>query len=114
MEGKKSSVTKHQLDILVGLLSDAAQVVPAGRPFIRQLIDAKSELKRASHFTRLNSGCKADIFWWSAFMEGWNGTGLFPSGAKGPEITADASGSWGCGAFLEGLYCWFQVRSGAR
>ena len=34
---------------------------PAGRPFIRQLIDAKSEMKKASHFTRINPGCKADI-----------------------------------------------------
>ncbi|XP_011409281.1 PREDICTED: uncharacterized protein LOC105316169, partial [Amphimedon queenslandica] len=107
---KKSSVTKHQLDVLVGLLSDAAQVVPAGRPFIRQLIDAKSELKRASHFTRLSPGCKADIFWWSAFMEEWNGTGLFPTRTIGPVITADASGSWGCGAFLEGPCFWFQVQ----
>ena len=100
-------MTKHQLDVLVGLLLDAAQVVPAGRP---QLIDAKSELKKASHFTRLSPGCKADIFWWSAFMQGWNGTGLFPSRTLGPSITADASGSWGCGAFLEGPLFWFQVQ----
>ena len=103
-------MTKHQLDVLVGLLSDAAQVVPAGRPFIRQVIDAKSELKKASPFTRLSPGCKADIFWWSAFMEGWNGTGLFSSRALGPSITADASGSWGCGAFLDGPFFWFQVQ----
>ena len=107
---RRTSVTKHQLDVLVGLLSDAAQVVPAGRPFIRQLIDAKSKLKKAAHFTRLSPGCKADIFWWSAYMEGWNGIGLFPSRAMGPSITADASGSWGCGAFLEGPLLWFQVQ----
>ena len=59
----RKSATKHQLDVLVGLLSDAAKVVPAGRPFLRNLIDAKSSLRDASHFIRLSEGCKADVAW---------------------------------------------------
>ena len=31
-----------KLEVLIGLLSDTAKVVPAGRPFLRNLIDAKS------------------------------------------------------------------------
>ena len=65
--------------MVIGLLCDAAQVVPAGRPFIRSLRDAMSRLKAANHITRLDQGCKADLAWWHTYIETWNGTGLFPA-----------------------------------
>ena len=106
----RKSATKHQLEVLVGLLSDAAKVVPAGRPFLRNLNDAKSSLRDASQFIRLSEGYKADVAWWAAFIESWNGTGIIPPNVNGPSITADASGSWGCGAFLSRGNIWFQVK----
>ena len=107
---KRRAATRHHLEVIIGLLNDAAKVVPAGRPFIRNLIDAKSPLREPSHFVRLNSGCKADIAWWAAFIEGWNGVGIIPPDSFGPSITSDASGSWGCGAFISINYSWFQVK----
>ena len=61
---KRKAATKNQLEVIIGLLNNSAKVVPAGRPFIRNLIDAKSPLREPSHFVRLNPGCKADVAWW--------------------------------------------------
>ena len=105
----RRSMTKHQLEVLIGQLNDAAQVVPAGRPFLRNLLDAKSSLSKPHHFTRLNEGCRADLAWWSSFIVSWNGVGLFPASPLGPIITADASGAWGCGAYEDSTFHWFQV-----
>ena len=65
----RRSMTKHQLEVLIGQLNDAAQVVPTGRPFLRNLLDAKSLLSKPRHFTRLNKGCRADLAWWSSFID---------------------------------------------
>ena len=35
--------------------------------------------------------------------------GLFPASPLGPTITADASGAWGCGAYEDSTFHWFQV-----
>ena len=106
----KKSASKHDLQVVIGLLCDAAQVVPAGRPFIRSLIDAMSRLKAANHLTRLDQRCKADLAWWHTYIEAWNGTGLFPRLPDGPSITTDASGSWGTGAFISLDHAWFQIQ----
>ena len=53
---------------------------------------------------------KSDLQWWALFMERWNGIGLTASlGRVHPTITltSDASGRWGCGAFLD-TGEWFQ------
>uniref|UniRef100_A0A1X7TNS1 Reverse transcriptase domain-containing protein n=2 Tax=Amphimedon queenslandica TaxID=400682 RepID=A0A1X7TNS1_AMPQE len=107
--GKKAT-TKHDLQVIIDLLNDAAQVVPAGRPFLRNLIDAMSPLRKAHYFSRLNLGFRADRAWWCCFMERWNGVGLFHVLPLGPSITADASGSWGAGAFLAPGKAWFQIK----
>ena len=63
------------------------------------------------HFrVRLNSECQADIEWWSTFSQYWNGTSIMrPIQVRNPDVHlwSDASGSWSCGAFWQGL--WFQV-----
>ena len=59
----KKSTSKHNLQVFIGLLCDAAQVVPAGRLFIRSLIDAMSRLNAANHITRLDQGCKDNLAW---------------------------------------------------
>lgn len=59
---------------------------------------------------RLNQQCKADIAWWSLFVQDWNGIALLAEPRQGPTVVADASGSWGCGAFITGTLEWFQVQ----
>ncbi|MBF2755157.1 MAG: hypothetical protein ISN29_07865 [Gammaproteobacteria bacterium AqS3] len=106
----KKSATKHDLQVIIGLLNDAAQVVPAGRPFVRRLIDAMSRLRKANHVTRLEEGCRADILWWCSYIESWNGVSIFPNPIVGPSIFSDASGSWGAGAFISLDHAWFQLK----
>ena len=65
----KKSASKHDLQVVIGLLCNTAQVVPSGRPFIRSLIDAMSRLKAANHLTRLDQRCKADLAWWHTYIE---------------------------------------------
>ena len=83
--GKKAA-TKHDLQVIIGLLNDAAQVVTAGRPFLRNLIDAMAPLRKAHYVSRLNLGCRADLAWWGCFMERWNGVGLFPALPLGQQM----------------------------
>ena len=107
-EGRRSA-TKCQLQSLIGLLNHAAAVVRPGRTFLRQLIDTMKIPKRQFHRVRLNEQCKADLAWWSTFIQAWNGISLFPNLSPGPEVVSDASGSWGCGAFLSHSRKWFQI-----
>ena len=50
-------------EAILGLLNDVAQVAPAGRPFVRRLIDPMSRLGKAYHIIRLDEGCRADIYY---------------------------------------------------
>ena len=55
--------TKHDLQVLVGLLSHAAAVIRPGRAFIRHFIDAEKLPHHQSHKVCLNVGCWTDIAW---------------------------------------------------
>ena len=64
-----------------------------------------------NHFIRLNLPARADIMWWYLFVEEWNGVSLlWDLGLQKPnlEVYTDASGTWGCGAFLDPM--WFQLQ----
>ena len=103
----KRVATKRELQVLLGHLNHAATVVPAGKSFLRHLINAMSQLRQQSHLTRLNTLCRSDIIWWLSFVERWNGINFFPCR---PSIISDASGGWGCGAFCYPPNAvWFQV-----
>ena len=96
----RNSARKRQLQSIIGQLSDAAIVVWPGRTFLRLLIETAKIPKKQEHLVCLNGECKADLHWWDTFLEGWNGVALLPGRPVGDTVTSDASGSWGCGAFL--------------
>ena len=101
--------TKRELLSLIGSLQDAASVVPAGRSFTRRLIDASKSRRQLAQYVRLNAEARADLQWWSAFLEQWNGRGFFATLAAEPRfvVGTDASGSWGCGAvWASHWFCW--------
>ena len=97
-----SSATKHDLQVLLGHLKHAATLFQCRKT--RHLIDAMSPLRLQSHYTRLNALCRSDLAGFHGEVK-WDQ--LLPSGLS---VTADESGSWGCGAFcsLSETY-WFQV-----
>ena len=69
----RKKTTKRELLSLIGKLSFAAKVVPAGRIFLRRLIDLSTSAKKLHHHIHLSASARADIQWWQDFLLGWNG-----------------------------------------
>ena len=73
------------------------------------MIDLLSIPKKPHHHVRLNGQFQADVGWWKAFAVQWNGVVIFPSRAPpSVVVTSDASGEWGCGAWMR--LEWFQFQ----
>ena len=90
----------------IGLLNHAAKVVRPGRPFLRYTMKIP---RRQDQKVRLNLECRGDIVWWQEFLSAWNGVGFFPHGPLLATVYSDASGGWGCGAFILGSAEWLQL-----
>ena len=102
------NVQKRKLLSLIGKLSFAAKVVPAGRLFLRKLIDLSTKVKKLHHRVSLTACAKADIQWWLNFLPSWNGVSLMlqPNWEPAPDLNlfTDASGSIGYGAYFQGAW----------
>ena len=99
---------KHELESLLGHLSHAASVVRHGRTFLRQLFALFRRAREDHHFIHFTAGARADLQWWCIFLQDWNGKSFFPQASPSLEVTSDASGSFGCGAFSLN-HGWFQL-----
>ncbi len=102
---------KRDLLSIIGLLNHACKVVPAGRSFLRRLLDLSMTVSKMDWWLRLNAAARADIEWWWRFGVQWNGVSMMKGviAAKEPQVvlTTDASGRWGCGAVCGNK--WFQL-----
>ena len=104
------SMTRRELESLLGHLSHAATVVRPGRLFLRPLFGLLPSAPRPFHYVRLNLSLQADLLWWDLFLRDWNGTALIPVQTAGSvEVFSDASGSYGCGAFFRDGN-WFSTK----
>lgn len=107
----KKVCTKRELLSLIGQLQHACCVVRPGRSFLRRMIDLSKGVRELHHKVRLNRGFRSDLRWWVCFVPAWNGKSMMTGMIKGhPQVvmTSDASGSWGCGAYLSSGE-WFQL-----
>ena len=108
---ERQSCTKRELLSLIGQLQHACCVVKPGRSFLRRMINLSMTVRDLHYWIRLNKCFRSDLQWWAHFLPTWNGVGmmasLLPAEYAG-EITSDASGSWGCGAFSSSGE-WFQL-----
>lgn len=104
---RRKVCVKRELLSLLGYLHHAATVVRPGRIFTRSLTDAARSARQLHHHIRLNAMMRADLAWWAEFLPSWNGCRSFLPTTPSITVTSDASGSWGCGAFV-GTH-WFQV-----
>ena len=104
----KTFCKEHDLESLLGHLSHAATVVRNGRTFLRQLFSLLPRARARHHFIHLPAGARADLLWWKVFLQDWNGRSFFPQTTPSIEVTSDASGSYGCGAFSRD-HGWFQL-----
>ena len=109
---RKNKCTKHQLLSLVGKLSLACKVVPAGRIFLHRPIDLSCTVSHMQHHPRLCTDAYLDLDWWLAFLPTWNGTsGILEtnwSTSLSMSLYTDASSTLGWGAYWSGN--WIQAR----
>ncbi len=108
-KGRKAG-KKRELLSLIGLLSHASKAVRPGRAYVRRLIDLSTVAKHMDHYVRINKEARADLEWWRCFLENWNGTALMFACTQMEldiTLTSDASGNWGCGAYLGNE--WFML-----
>ncbi len=105
----KKAHTRKELESLLGHLSHAASIVRPGRTFLRQLFNLMHSVRDPGHYVRLNAGARADLAWWRCFLQNWNGSSFFPQPQPLFHVYSDASGTFGCGAFVGGLG-WFQAK----
>ena len=82
-------------------------VVPAGRLFLRHLIDLSTTVRKLHHHVSFNAEARADIRWWDSFLPSWNGVTMFLYPADDSlQLFTDASGSLGFGAYFNGAWFW--------
>ena len=100
---------KCQLLQLIGKLSFACKVVPAGRMFLRRLINKSMEVGPMNHHISLCDETKADLQWWLAFLPAWSGTSILIDpvllSPTHHQLFTDASSQKGYGAYWNGK--WF-------
>ena len=84
--------------------------MPAGRLFLRRLIDLSTTVRKLHHHISLNAEARADIRWWDSFLPSWNGVAMFLdpewTAADSLQLYTNASGSLGFGAYFNGA--WFR------
>lgn len=99
----RDTCTKRQLLSLIGKLAFACKVIPAGRIFLRRLIDKAYTVDSLEHPIPLDNETMQDVQWWLTFARSWNGTGFFLDPTWTPanefQLYTDASGTIGYGAY---------------
>ena len=102
----RNKCLKRELLSLIGKLNFACRIIPAGRIFLRRLIDLSTSARLPHHHVTMNREARRDITWWLQFLPTWNGRAIIPDPlwTKSPdlELFTDASGSLGYGIFYMG------------
>ena len=104
--------SKRELLSIIGQLQHACCVIKQGRSFLRRMIELSKSVRELHHKVRLNAGFRSDLRWWACFLPVWNGSCRLSSMVVATplvELTSDASGSWGCGAYTSAGQ-WFQLQ----
>ena len=95
---------------LIGKLAFAGKVVPAGRIFLRRLLDLAHSAQRLHHHVHITSDALLDIQWWLDFGSNWIVKAFFVDPQWTPashlHIFTDASSTLGYGAYWNGA--WFS------
>ena len=95
-----------ELELLVGFLQHAATVVKPGKSFMCRLFALVNAASQPHHYVKLGSEAHADLAWWDVFVASWNRRSMVTKSAS-VTVISNASGSWGCGAFLDWGEAWF-------
>ena len=106
----RDKCTKRELLSLIGKLSFYCKLLPAGRIFLRRLIDFSSTVTHLHHHIGLTTEAHLDFQWWIEFLPHWWDTSLILNHRWTPSSTlnlyTNASGVHGWGAYWDGR--WIQ------
>ena len=95
---------------LIGKLTFACKVIPAGRIFLRRLLDTAHSVHDLETQFHIDHEALLDIEWWSRFSVNWNGKALFLEARWIPahhlQLYTDASTMIGFDAYWNGA--WFS------
>ena len=95
-----------RLESLHGFLNHCAEIIPAGKAFLRSL--QRLLHPSSSHWVTVPSQVVFDLQTWLIFLQNYNGKTMFVrSGWDLPSVLlleTDSSGSWGCAAVFQGQY----------
>ena len=95
---KAKSITYSMLDEALGFLSHCCQVVPLGRPFLRNIFSAIRRIPSSRPFrTRLSRAAKKDLKWWLIFLSSWSTISVIQLSRINHDVATDASGKKGIG-----------------
>jgi hypothetical protein len=108
------SVSFAALEEVLGFLSHCCQVVPLGRPFLRQLFSLleRKKTRFTFHRIRVTPTVKKDLRWWLYFLSSWSSLSVIRLSRVNHDVATDASGLEGIG----GVYnrCLFSDRIPSR
>jgi len=82
---------------IIGYLQFCAQVVPHGRTFIRGLINFSMKFPSDFALRHIPVYALADIQWWLAYAQAWNGVQILDQPKPTLHVYTDASGLKGLG-----------------
>jgi hypothetical protein len=94
-----STVTLSGLETTLGFLSHCCQVIPLGRPFLRNLFSqiCRSSSRRHTNRIRLNPASRDDLRWWLQFLRSWSSISMIQLSRIRFDVATDASGAKGIG-----------------
>lgn len=103
----RCSLSRADLESLLGHLLHATMVIRPGRTFLRHMFSLMARATSRHFYVHLDATARADLAWWHCFLEDWHGSS-FMVRADWPEVTvhSDASGVFGCGAICSEIR-WF-------
>ena len=97
------TVTRAELQSLVGKLAHAAYIFRAGRPFYQRLLQMLRG-RGSSKRIKLDHGCVDDMRWWVQLLDGHSGSILVNPSEHEVKVFTDASTSTGYGVYMKGRY----------
>ena len=82
------------LQSTLGFLSHCSQVVPLGRPFLRNIFSllCKKETGNRNRLFRLTRAARQDLQWWLRFLTSWSSISMIQLSRNCFDVATDASG----------------------
>ena len=112
MAMSQQTCSKRKLFTLIGKLSFTCKVIPAGRMFLRYLLDVAHSVQHLDDQVHITSNALLDVKWWLQFASTWNGKAFFLEPDWMPpdqfQLHTDASGTLGYSAYW--ARSWFSQK----